>query len=358
MPKKYVQQLVDVVRKNQPDALVSGRAGHGLGDYQSLGDMEIPHHNVEGLWEAVDTTNDSWGYAGYDENWKSSKTIIENVISCVARGGTYMLNIGPRGDGTIPERAADSLRKSGQWFKRYPQVVYGTESSPWEHALPWGDVTVKGHTMYLSVFDWASGGSLYLPGLKTKIRKAKLVDGKMVGELKYEKINGWVKLNIPFKAPDEYVSVIELELKDTPEVDNCWGIDPVVQTDILAEFAVVEGAKSEGKKWMEKFGEWKHVVRVTDWKPNGRARWEVDVLEPGDYQVALTYAGEGRLVWQVAVEGGEAIQNQQNSSHNYQAFPMGLLNFPKVGRYKVSVSCLEGETATASLKAIHFSPAY
>jgi alpha-L-fucosidase len=39
---------VDVVRKNQPKALVSGRAGHDLGDYQTLGDMEVPHHNVEG----------------------------------------------------------------------------------------------------------------------------------------------------------------------------------------------------------------------------------------------------------------------------------------------------------------------
>ena len=121
---------------------------------------------------------------------------------------------------------------------------------------------------------------------------------------------------------------------------------------------IVKGAKSEGKRWMEKFGEWKHVIRVTDWKPNGKATWEVDVLIPGDYQVDLTYAGEGRLVWQVAVEGGQAIQNQQNSSHNYHSFPMGLLNFPKAGRYKVSVSCLEGDTATASLKAIHFSPTY
>ncbi|MHC4370778.1 MAG: alpha-L-fucosidase [Planctomycetota bacterium] len=62
MPKKYVQQLVEVVRRNQPDALISGRAGHGLGDYQTLGDMEVPPENVEGLWESVDTTNDSWGY--------------------------------------------------------------------------------------------------------------------------------------------------------------------------------------------------------------------------------------------------------------------------------------------------------
>ena len=108
MPKKYVEELISVVRKNQPNALVSGRAGHGLGDYQSLGDMEVPHHNVKGLWESVDTTNDSWAYAWYDENWKTPKQILNLVVSCVGRGGTYMLNIGPRGDGSVPQRAADA----------------------------------------------------------------------------------------------------------------------------------------------------------------------------------------------------------------------------------------------------------
>ncbi len=102
MPKQYVEQLVEVVRKNQPHALVSGRAGHDLGDYQTLGDMEVPRHNVEGLWESVDTTNDSWAYAWYDENWKSPEEILHRLIACVGRGGTYMLNIGPRGDGSVP----------------------------------------------------------------------------------------------------------------------------------------------------------------------------------------------------------------------------------------------------------------
>jgi alpha-L-fucosidase len=81
----------------------------------------------------------------------------------------------------------------------------------------------------------------------------------------------------------------------------------------------------------------------------------VDVLVPGDYHVDLTYAGEGRLVWGVRGEGGETIRNQQNASHNYQRFPIGWLNFRKPGRYRVSVSCLEGDTKGASLKAIRFA---
>ena len=120
MPKKYVDQLIGVVRKNQPKAFVSGRAGHGLGDYQSLGDMEVPIENIEGLWETVDTTNDSWAYAWYDHNWKTPREILHRLVSTVARGGTYMLNIGPCGDGSVPEHAADSLRRSGEWIKRHP----------------------------------------------------------------------------------------------------------------------------------------------------------------------------------------------------------------------------------------------
>jgi alpha-L-fucosidase len=81
----------------------------------------------------------------------------------------------------------------------------------------------------------------------------------------------------------------------------------------------------------------------------------VNVLTPGSYQVDLCYAGDTRLVWSVGVEGGETIQNQQNASHNYQAFPIGWLNFPSPGKYKVNVGCIEGNTATASLKSISFT---
>jgi len=356
MPKTYVQQLVDIVRKNQPDALVSGRAGHGLGDYQTLGDMEVPHSNVEGLWEAVDTTNDSWAYAWYDENWKTPKDILQRLIACVARGGTYMLNIGPRGDGSVPERAARSLRHAGEWIKKYPQVVYGTDASPWQHALPWGDVTVRGNKMFLSVFEWPASGDLYLPGLKTGIQSAQLLRGQEAVPIKYQSMGGWIRFRLPQQAPETLVSVIELELEGPPQADAVWGIDPTIETEILAEFAAVQGAVKERKGWMEKFGEWKHVMQVTKWESNGKATWDIDVLMPGDYQVDLTYAGQGRLVWGVTVEGGEHIQNQQNSSHNYQRFPIGWLNFPAPGRYQVSVCCLEGETQVASLKAIQFTP--
>lgn len=357
MPKKYVEQLIEVVRKNQPNALVSGRAGHGLGDYQSLGDMEVPHHNVEGLWESVDTTNDSWAYAWYDENWKTPKQILNLVVSCVGRGGTYMLNIGPRGDGSVPERAANALRRSGEWIRTYPQVIYGAGPSPWGHALPWGDVTIRGNKLHLAVFEWPTEGKLHLPGLKNKIKSATLLKGKEDSEvISHEKLHGWTVFSLPAKAPEKFASVIEVELEGEPDVDPCFAIDPVVASEVLAEFAEVKGAKLRRNRWMEKFGEWKHVIEACNWQAEGGVTWEFDVLEPGDYKIDLSYTGKGRLVWQVGVEGGQVIQNQQNSSTVFHSYPIGWLNFPEPGRYKVSASCIDGDVQSAALKSIKVTP--
>ncbi|MFG0255059.1 MAG: alpha-L-fucosidase [Rhodopirellula sp. JB053] len=294
MPKHYVEKLVEVVHENQPHAMVSGRAGHGLGDYQTLGDMEVPRHNIEGMWESVDTTNDSWAYAWYDEYWKSPREILKRLLACVGRGGTYMLNIGPKGDGTVPQRAARTLRTAGEWIRRYPQVVYAADASPWQHALPWGDVTRRGNTLSLCVFDWPTSGELYLPNLKTEIVSASLLNGSESTPLETSRENDTVVISVPARAPEKLVSVIELKLAGEPEVDPTWAIDPNIETTLLAEFAEVKNAKKEEKRWMEKYGEWKGVVHAFDWNDDSSASWTVDVLQPGDYNVELTYSGEGR----------------------------------------------------------------
>jgi alpha-L-fucosidase len=354
MEKKYVEELVAITRKNQPHALVSGRAGHGLGDYVTHGDMEVPNGNVEGMWETVDTTNDSWAYAWYDRNWKTPKEILKRLISTVARGGTYMLNIGPRGDGSVPIEAQMALRTSGAWIQRYPFVVYGTDASPWGHALPWGDVTVKENKLFLSIFDLPGDRMLNLPGLKSEIKSVTLINADEKKPLLFKKEQGWTRIELPCEMQEKLVPVLEITLAGSPDVDPCWGLDPEVPTELLVEFADVSGAEKSKKRWMEKFGEWKHAYQASKWEKGGTASWEVDVLEPGYYQVDLTYSGEGRIVWSVGVENGDRIQNQQNSSHNYQAFPIGWLHFPEAGRHRVSVSCLEGDLEQASLKAIQF----
>jgi len=347
---------VDVVRKHQPDTLISGRAGHDLGDYQTLGDMEVPRHNVEGLWESVDTTNDSWAYAWYDNNWKIPKKILHRLVSCVARGGTYMLNVGPDGKGAIPERAKQSLRDAGEWIKRYPQVVYNVGGSPWKHAQPWGDVVTKENSLLLSVFEWPASGKLYLPGLQSAPTAASLFKAGEKSGLTFKQEGEWLILDVPLSAPEKLASVIQLDFDTEPKVNAVFGVDPNIGTEIHAEFSTVEGAKIVKNRWMEKFGEWVCEHPATRWQEGGKATFEVEVLQPGEHQVSLTYAGEDRLVWGIEIEGGEKIQNQQNASHNYQQFPFGWMNFPEKGKYKIHVSCLEGNTESAKLKSLFLKP--
>ncbi|MEP1486823.1 MAG: alpha-L-fucosidase [Algibacter sp.] len=356
MEKKYVEELVEVVRKNQPKALISGRAGHGLGDYLSLGDMNIPTENVGGLWETVDVTNDSWGYAWYDENWKSPKLILKNIISTVARGGTYMLNVGPKPDGSIPLEAMSSLRESGEWINRYPQIIYKAKPSPWGHALPWGDVTVSKNKLNLCIYQWPLDGEITLPGLNNNIISANLlVDGKLQ-PIKASNKKGWVTFQLPAKRPEKLISVIEVELDMEPKVDKTIGVDPVFSTVIPVDMAEAKNCEILEKKWMEKFGEWKHIQQAENWNLESQVTWEVDVKESGYYQVDLNYAGVGRIVWRIQTDEGSMIQNEQNSSHIYSFFQMGHLNFNKPGRHTIFVSFVDGAIKTASLKTIKLTP--
>ena len=357
MEKKYVEELVQVVRKHQPNAMISGRAGHGLGDYKSLGDMNIPIKNIGGLWETVDVTNDSWGYAWYDENWKSPKRILKSIISTVARGGTYMLNVGPAPDGTIPIEAQESLRASGEWIGTYPQVIYKAGASPWGHALPWGDVTVSSDgKLNLCVYKWPLDGKLWLPGLINNIQSANLLGEEKVLPLETEKNGDWVSITLPIERPEKTVSVIEVALVGKPQVAVSNSIDPVFATVLPVDFATAKGAKIMEKKWMEKFGEWKHIEQAQDWGDEGNVIWEIEVMEPGYYQTELNYAGEGRLVWNITSDEGVVVQNQQNSSAVYSYYEMGLLKFEKPGKHTITVSLIDGNRKGTSLKEIRLTP--
>ncbi len=356
MPQKYASQLVDVVHRNQPVTLVAGRVGYNLGDYQTLGDMEVPLENIEGLWEGVDVTNDSWGFAWYDENWKTPKQILTILLSTVARGGTLMMNIGPDGRGRVPEQAKQSLLSAGKWISRYPQVVYGTDASPWNHALPWGDVIVKDHKMYLTVFEWPETGELWLPGLQSQIHEVTVAGTSKKQKLSFTKEGEWTCIKVPAKAPDDLISVLEVTLKGNPVVDRAIAVDPEIGIQIPVLFAKTENCTVNYKDWMEKFGEWKHAHNVSDWKQNSSVTWDFVIKEAGLYHIDLTYSGQGRFVWGITTDEGYTIQNQQNSSHIYTKYPIGWVKFDKPGKHTITVRLKEGTPEKASLTTLSVIP--
>jgi alpha-L-fucosidase len=177
-------------------------------------EQRIPATGMTGVdWETCMTLNTTWGYSDHDHAWKSDATLIRNLVDIASKGGNYLLNIGPKGDGGLSPETVKSFQAIGAWMKVNGESIYGTSASPFAK-LDWGRATRKGNTLYLHVFDWPKDGQLVVP-LKNKVKKARLLGGVKV---KAATAESGVTLQLPATAPDAIASVIQLTLVGEPQV--------------------------------------------------------------------------------------------------------------------------------------------
>ena len=356
MQQSYSQELVDIVRKNQPHALVSSRVGNGLGDYETLGDMEVPVSNHEGRWEGIDVTQVGWGFSKYDNEWKTPDFIVRTLVSTIARGGTWMLNVGPDSSGRIAEMAAAALRKSGEWVHAHPQAVYGAGPSPWGHALPWGDAVVQGDKIELVVFDWPDDGCLWVPGLKSDVKSARL-DGKK--KLKFNSKDGWLCIMVPSARPEPFASVIELTINGPIEVDGTLAADPAMTTVVPVEFADADGCAVKKSGWMEKFGEWKTRNVAQDFSSGSSLTWTMAFKAPGVYNIDLEYLGaenDDWVEWHMSVDGKEALIDQHGATVAYAWYPLGWVKVDSPGIHTFTLAPAKGDIPSAKVAAMRITP--
>jgi alpha-L-fucosidase len=133
------------------------------GDY-STAENHVPPMGIDGDWEACQTLNGTWGYTAANHDWKSSETLIRELIDAVSRGGNYLLNIGPEADGSIPEASIKIFKEIGAWMNINNEAIYGTQANPFDIEFSWGRVTRKGDsTLYLHVYEKPVGGKLSIP---------------------------------------------------------------------------------------------------------------------------------------------------------------------------------------------------
>lgn len=128
IPEKYSFEFYQIVYDIQPNALISERIGNEYGDVACPGDNKIPHDSdtYTGAWETVGTMNNSWGFKHYDHDWKYPKETLFWLVEIVSKGGNYMLNIGPDGDGNVPKENVEILTEIGDWMNINGEAIYGT----------------------------------------------------------------------------------------------------------------------------------------------------------------------------------------------------------------------------------------
>jgi len=209
------ERMNKMVFELQPDIIVNNR-NHLLGDF-STPEQKIVAETNGRAWESCMTLNDSWGFQRADDNWKSSKTIIRNLISCVHDGGNYLLNIGPQPDGSVPEESVRVLTEVGQWMASNGETIYAAEICQ-PRRSNYASFTRTGSTLYMHVHFWP-GQDVALSGLMVNVKSVRLLKGGQ--ELKFNQDPYRVHITgLPIDAPDMPVTTIALECDGEPRQDT------------------------------------------------------------------------------------------------------------------------------------------
>ena len=201
-----------------PDMIVNERVcrGFSLGDFECP-EREVPESPLGRPWETCQTMNRSWGYNAKDHNYKSARTLIRELVKVVSREGNYLLNIGPKGDGSIPGQSSAILQDIGEWMNVYGESLCGATRSPFLTEPKWGFYTKKEGRLFAHLFVWPANGVFMVPTLTNSIQKIYLMNDPQ-NILDYSVKNGQIRISLPKKAPNKINSVVVIEVIGLPKV--------------------------------------------------------------------------------------------------------------------------------------------
>lgn len=213
------QELVAMIHRLQPECIVNSRVGNRLGDY-GVQEQKIPDQTDPKPWETCMTLNGHWGYHKMDNNWKSAEALVRNLVDVASKGGNFLLNVGPTGQGLIPAPSVARLGEVGDWMRVNGEAIYGTTASPLEK-VPWGRCTRKSTagrtTLYLHIFDWPANGKLVVPRVRNSVAAARL----LATGVRIAATNGpeGLVLVLPATAPDKISSTVALEIEGSLKIE-------------------------------------------------------------------------------------------------------------------------------------------
>ncbi|MCC8146203.1 MAG: alpha-L-fucosidase [Bacteroidales bacterium] len=216
-------ELISLVRELSPKCLINGRIsylnpGENI-DFLEMHDNRYPDKIMDKPWQTPATMMHSWGWHANDFNWKSADRMIEYLVNNTSKGGNYLLNVGPKPDGSFPIPATRRLREMGAWLYANGDAVYG--ASPVRMEVPekiYLSQKTEAGKSYLYISLAANFESVVLPiPLTNDIQECKVLESDR--PIPFVRNSENITIHIPENLyKDNSVQVVRLTLK-TPLID-------------------------------------------------------------------------------------------------------------------------------------------
>jgi len=361
-PRDMNKERADVLQPLiglQPGIITNNRLGGGYPGDCSTPEQHIPATGLDSDWEACMTMNRTWGFKSYDHDWKSTETLIRNLVDIASKGGNYLLNVGPTAEGEIPQPSIERLKAIGKWMKVNDESIYETAASPFRK-LPWGRCTKKtfinGATLYLHVFDWPQDGKLHLPGLKNEVQQAFLLAN--FKKLKTSKDDTGVIVELPGEPLDAIDTVVVLKVAGKLHVENKLPTqDDKGIVELVAKEADINNrgygdhAKLETRNGKQNIGYWTDR-RV--W-----VEWPFVVRQKGKFTIKAEIAMEAVLSGFNVIVDGKSMNSKTESTGGFGEFKtvtLGQTDLLEPGEHSIQIKPKKGKWQPINLRSITLEP--
>ncbi len=357
--KEQLLQLKGLIRELQPNCLINSRLGLSIEedpdiDFKTLGDNQIGNKKEEFPWQSPATIAHSWGYHATDSEWKSTSTLLKNLINNASLNGNFMLNIGPRANGDVPLEISQRMLEMGKWLEVNGEAIYCTQAFDLDKDLhDWGKITSKktdeNFKLFLHIFNWPLNRKLNLTGISDNPKKIYLLSDKQKSALQFSHTGPITVIKLPALQPEQYISVVVVEFDKRPAitdglaaktVDGGYSLTPQ-NTNPKSDSVYITEKEMGGTIP-------KYVKIVTD----KTLKWKIFIDDPGEKNIDISYSyqnnsNKNKLVLKSAsTELQHVIQtsgktvgepNQNWIIDNFKSNRIGKINFPTKGFYDIEL---------------------